>query len=191
SAPASARLEAVAPSGQPVFIFVARADEATLLLPRDERVLEHGKPDAVLEAVTGLALDATDLRRALTGCPVAPDAATGRAPSENWRPVTGGPDTTYLRRDARSGPWYVAAIVHRPAGRPEWRAEYRDTQNGLPRAVRLVSSDPARFDLRLTLSQLDINTSLDDDVFRVQVPRTAKPITIDELRNARPGLRQD
>ena len=43
AAPASARLEAVAPFGAPLFILVADNDEATLLLPRDERVLEHGR----------------------------------------------------------------------------------------------------------------------------------------------------
>ena len=49
AAPASARIEAVAPFGPPVFIFVATNDDATLLLPRDDRVLEHGRPDEVLE----------------------------------------------------------------------------------------------------------------------------------------------
>src|SRR5207247_4598749 len=39
AAPASARLEAVAPFGPPLFIFVAPGNDATLLLPRDDRVL--------------------------------------------------------------------------------------------------------------------------------------------------------
>ena len=71
AAPASARLEAVAPFGPPLFIFVATDDDATLLLPRDDRVLEHGRPDEVLEAVAGVplerggsALDADRLRAA-------------------------------------------------------------------------------------------------------------------------------
>src|SRR5947207_1130576 len=51
STPESARLEAPAPFGQPVFIFVARAGDATLMLPRDGRVLEHGRPEAILEAL--------------------------------------------------------------------------------------------------------------------------------------------
>jgi hypothetical protein len=72
--PASARLEAVAPFGQPIFIFVSRGGDATLLLPRDNRVLEHGESDKVLEAVAGVPLDAAGLRTALTGCVVAPDA---------------------------------------------------------------------------------------------------------------------
>jgi len=63
AAPASARIEAVAPFGQPIFIFVARGpgnDAATLLLPRDNRVLEHAAPGAVLRAITGMSLDAAD-----------------------------------------------------------------------------------------------------------------------------------
>ena len=39
-----------------MFIFAAEQNDATLLLPRDERVLEHGRPDAVLETVTGVPL---------------------------------------------------------------------------------------------------------------------------------------
>src|SRR5437867_1939423 len=41
-APASARLEALAPFGAPLFLLVAEGADATLLLPRDDRVLEHG-----------------------------------------------------------------------------------------------------------------------------------------------------
>jgi len=48
AAPASARIEAVAPFGQPLFIFVARGNDATLLLPRDNRALEHGRAASVL-----------------------------------------------------------------------------------------------------------------------------------------------
>src|SRR4029453_7965303 len=53
AAPSSARIEAVAPFGAPVFIFVATGDDATLLLPRDERIPEHGRPGDVLAAVAG------------------------------------------------------------------------------------------------------------------------------------------
>jgi hypothetical protein len=188
AAPSSARIEAVAPFGQPVFIFTAKGDDATLLLPRDERVLEHGKPDQVLEAVAGVPLDAADLRRALTGCPSAADSGSGRMPESgdgaDWRLVDDGPDTVYLHRDARSGPWYVTAIVHRPQGRPEWRAEYRDVQNGLPRSVRLAG--PPRFDLRLDLSQVETNVDLGDEAFRLEIPPSTAPVTLQELRDAGP-----
>ncbi|HEV3062757.1 MAG TPA: hypothetical protein VGY48_31210 [Vicinamibacterales bacterium] len=189
ASPASARVEAVAPFGQPVFIFVARAADATLLLPRDDRVLEHGKPEALLETVTGVPLDAASLRTTLTACPLAPDIDSGRSSGDGWRVIADGSTEVYLRRESPSTRWSVAAMVHRgsgAAGDAAWRAEYADLQNGLPRTVRLVSADTKRFALRLTLSQLEINTALDAEVFRVQVPRTATPISLQELKAAGP-----
>ncbi len=67
AAPASVLLDAAAPFGASLFIYAARDGDATLLLPRDRRALAHGDPAAVLEAVTGVPLDAADLRRVLTG----------------------------------------------------------------------------------------------------------------------------
>ncbi len=195
AAPASARIEAVAPFGQPMFILVARDRDATLLLPRDERVLRHGAPDAVLEAVAGVALDAEELRRVITACPDVRAADQGRAPDANWRVVADGRDQLYLHRESESAPWQLVAMLHddrRPGG---WRAEYRDFQGGLPRTIRLVSAAGNRFDLRLALSQVDVNAPMGDEVFQIDVPADARPITIDELREAgpfaRPGVRED
>ena len=191
ASPSSARLEAAAPFGQPVFIFVARNNDATLLLPRDGRILEHGQPAAVLEAVAGVPLDAADLRGALTGCASTPRPNAAMQPADEWRIVPDGPGEVYLRRDARAGRWQIVAAVHRGAGASGWRAEYRDFQPdgaaaGLPRAVRLVSEDGKRFDLRLTLSQVEINVPLDADAFRVQAPPRTEPITLDELKRSGP-----
>src|SRR5262245_2967279 len=190
AAPASARIEAVAPFGPPVFIFVARDADATLLLPRDERVLEHGKPREVLEAVAGIPLDGMDLRRALTGCPSLPDREAGRTVGDDWRVVPDGPDQVYLHRDARTGPWRVVAIQHASEGASPWRAEYKTFESDLPRAIRLVS-DKGTFDIRMSLSQVDLNVTLGDEVFRVQIPRSAVPIALEELKRARPGIRKN
>jgi hypothetical protein len=191
AAPASARLEAVAPFGQPVFIFVARNNEATLLLPRDRRVLEHGRPDAVLEAVAGVPLDAADLRTALTGCAVAPRASDAKQLGEDWRVVPDGSSDVYVHRDSPTAPWRVVAAVHRGSGATSWRSEYRDFQtggppDGLPATVRLTSIDRKQFDLRLAMSQVELNVALDADVFRVQMPPGTEPITIDELKRSGP-----
>ncbi|HZR25791.1 MAG TPA: hypothetical protein VFA59_19485 [Vicinamibacterales bacterium] len=184
--PSSARIEAPAPFGAPLFIFVARGDEATLLLPRDDRVLQHGKPEAVLEAVAGVPLDPAALRAALTGCAQAADAGEARALGDDWRVLRDGPTQIYLRRDPHAAPWRVVATVH-----PEWRAEYRDYLNDLPRTIRLTGASDTRFDLHLALSQVDINTELGADAFTVQIPRSAQPIALDELRHARPGVRKN
>jgi len=198
AAPASARLEAVAPAGAPLFIFVASGDDATVLLPKEDRVLEHGRPAAVLAAVAGVPLDAAELKAVLTGCSHTPDRATGRTLGDDWRVVSDGLNELYLHRDGQNHPWQLVATVHRGASTlsgqgadGDWRAEYRDFQAGLPRSVRLASLDGKRFDLRLTLSQVALNEPLGPDVFRVEIPRSAERITLDDLRHARPGVREN
>jgi hypothetical protein len=191
ASPASARLEAAAPFGQPLFIFVARGDDATLLLPRDGRVLEHGRPEAVLEAVTAVPLDAAALRVVLTGCTSTPDLSRARQIGDDWRVVPDGSREIYLHREARRGPWRVVAVVNREADVSTWRGEYRDfsltgATAGLPQTVRLASVGSNRFDLRLALSQVAINEPLDAAVFTVQIPAGAAPITLVELKESGP-----
>jgi hypothetical protein len=188
AAPASVRLEAVAPFGAPFFVFVSRDNDATVLLQRDGRVLEHGRPDAVLRAVTGVPLNGGDLRIALSGCVSSPRADQATAAGNDWRIVPDGPGNVYLHRDSREGPWRLVAAVRESAG---WRAEYRDFQqggstDGLPRSVRLTSTDAKRFDLRLSLSQVEINTALGSEVFTVQIPQNTEPITLEELERTGP-----
>ena len=179
--PASARIEAVAPAGQPIFIFVTTGNDATLLLPRDNRVLQHGRPAAVLEAVAGAPLDAVELRETLTGCVLSTGGAQGRQFSSEWRVVNVGRTEVYLRRSAPRARWQLVAAVH-----PEWRAEYADFDGGSPRTVRLANADGKRFDLRLKLSQVEVNARLGPEVFRVQIPPDAEPITIEELKRSGP-----
>jgi hypothetical protein len=186
AAPASARLEAFALSQQ-VFIFASRENDATLLLPRDGRVLEHGQPGEALEAVTGLPLDASGLRLTLTGCAASgAGAVAGRQIGADWRVVSDQSADLYLQRDSRAASWRLVAAVHREAGRPEWRAEYRDFENGLPHTLRLASTDTNRFDLRLALSQVEINAPLEPAAFEVKIPPGSRPITIAELRDSGP-----
>lgn len=195
--PASVLLEAVAPFGPPLFIFVATGDDATLLLPRDERVLEHGRPDAVLEAVAGVPLGAADLTTTLTGCAPASSSASPEAGArqfgDTWLVIgSADGDELFLRRETRTRPWQLVAVSRRAAASSRrWRAEYTDRQSEIPRSIRVTSIDDGgntgrAFDLRLALSQVEVNTTLGDEVFQVQIPPTALPITIDELRAAGP-----
>jgi hypothetical protein len=190
AAPASARLEAVAPVGQPLFIFVAKDGDATLLLPREDRVLEHGPPAAVLEAVAGVRLDPAELRHALTGCVPPAVSPQGKSLGADWRLVTVGSTDVYLHRDPKAGRWQIVSAMHKPVSGP-WRADYRDFQDGLPRAIHLVSVGDKRFDLSLNLSQVALNESLGAEVFRVDVPQSAERITLDRLNHARPGIREN
>jgi hypothetical protein len=182
----SIRLEAAAPFGAPLFIFVARGADATLLLPRDDRVLEHGKPDEVLDAVAGVPLDPADLRTVLTGCAVAPDVEAARQPNPEWRLIPDGPGQLYLHREGPSGPWRLVAAVREPQHAEGWRAEFREFQDGLPQDIRLTSLTPKRFDLRLELTQVETNVPLGSDAFSVQIPRGAKAMTLAELRSSGP-----
>jgi hypothetical protein len=75
-------------------------------------------------------------------------------------------------------------VVHHRAGEGEWRVDYSDFQDDLPRSVHLVSADPRRFDLRLGLSQVELNAPLAADVFDVKVPASTQPITLEELRRS-------
>jgi hypothetical protein len=54
-----------------------------------------------------------------------------------------------------------------------------------------VSTDGKRFDLSLNLSQVALNESFGPEVFRVDVPQGAERITLDQLNNARPGIREN
>jgi len=183
--PASVRLEAFAGS-QPIFFFVARGADATLVIPPPEdRVLRGAPPDQVLEAVTGLRVAPDDLRMTLTGCAPDDSIATGRALGDDWR-VIPGDVTSYLHREGARAPWRVVAVIRRDSAGAEWRAEYREFATGLPTAIRLTSSIARRFDLRLTLSQVDTAAALGDEAFRLQIRSTARPITLDELRDAGP-----
>jgi hypothetical protein len=185
AAPSSARLEAIAPVGQPIFIFVATGDAATLLFPGEDRVLQHARPAEVLEAIAGVPLDPVELRRTLTGC-AEPATGSGRQFGNDWRAVNAGTSELYLRRHPGNARWELVAAVHRPPTGAAWRAEFGDFQDGLPRSVRLTSAPANRFDLRLTLSQIELNTPLPPDVFRVEIPPGAEPITIEELRRSGP-----
>jgi hypothetical protein len=184
--PASIRLEAVAPFGPPLFILAAVNDDATLLLPREDRVLERQPAQEVLGAVAGVPLSAADLTVVLTGCREAPSPVTGRELGPDWRMIVDGARDGYiyyLHRAGAAEPWRVVVAMH-----SAWRVDYRDWVNGLPRTLRLsnVKGDDvvagSTFDLTLSLSQVETNAVLGPEVFRIDVPRDARPITVDELR---------
>jgi hypothetical protein len=195
--PASARVEAFA-FGQQILILVSRADQATLLLTRDNRVLRRGRTAEILEAVAGVPLDAADLRTTLLGCDAAVATAAGTTPSagqatvegrrigEDWRVATEGPSELYFQRQAPDRRWRLVAALHRRPNRAFWRAEYRDFENDLPRTLRLVDNESRRFDLRLALSQVELNAPLPAAAFEVSIPPAADPITLEELRETGP-----
>lgn len=180
--PGSLRIEALAPFGAPVFVFVARDDHATLLLPRDRQVVHDARPADVLHALAGLALDPGDVHALLTGC-LEPDPVSISARRHPDGAVTvelqGG--TTAYVRDAGDGQVVVAGR------RGDLSVEYSDHVRGLPRRFRiLVEGVEGGTDLTANLSRVNMNTELHPAAFRVDVPAQYAPVTLAGLRDAPP-----
>jgi outer membrane biogenesis lipoprotein LolB len=180
--PDSMRLEGVAPFGSPVFILVARGTAATLLLPRDNRVLRNARAEEILGALTGVALAPADLQAILSGCVTPmPRARGGRLHQNGWASIDlDGGATLYLQRQGTA--WQLRA-----ARRAGWQIEYPAWQGMFPQVVRLRSDTlNGAVDLTATMAQLETNVDLDATAFAVNVPAGAMEITLDELRESGP-----
>jgi hypothetical protein len=180
AAPASLRFEAVAPFGQPFFILAGRENRATLLLPRDNHVLNDAPVPDVLERLTGLRLNASDLRLILSGClSETPAPASGRAFDRNWQAVDLESGVVAYLRPVNGVPAVIAA------DHGAWRVDYAMHRNAFPRQVRIrgVSGD---VDMTAALEQVEINTSIDPRAFEAAVPASATPITLEHLRSVVP-----
>jgi outer membrane lipoprotein-sorting protein len=179
AAPDAIRLEAVAPFGQPVFILVSRGDDATLLLPRDHRVLRHEKPAAIVDALAGVAIAPAGLRAAIAGCGAPGGAPTdGRRIGEEWAAVDVAGGSVFLQQNA--GAWRV-----RGARLQGLTITYDELGAMWPLRVTLRTTDGTS-EVRLSVSQVDANVTLGADAFQVDVPPDAEPLTLQELRDAGP-----
>jgi outer membrane lipoprotein-sorting protein len=180
--PGQVRLEAPAPFGRSVFTLVVRDGAATLVLNREHRVLRDAPPVELVEALTGVALGPDELRSALAGCGLGVDqVASGQTYPGEWATVEGARSRTWLRRVG--GAWRLVA-----SSRDALEVRYDEFASGRPSAVR-VRTTPAQgagTDLTLRLTQVDVNVALQPDVFQVDVPPDATPLTLDELRRTGP-----
>ncbi len=165
AAPGALRFEAVAPFGPPVFVLAGRENRATLLLPRDRRVLVDVPLADVLDRLIALALDADGIRRVLTGCLADAAPSAGRSWNNGWTAVALGPDITAYVQTVNGQP-VVTAADYGP-----WLVDYADHANGFARTVRIRSREPGRVDATARLEQLEVNVPIDDRAFVVDVPR--------------------
>ena len=180
--PDSMRLEGVAPFGPPAFILSARDRTATLLLPREPAVLRGQPPEQILGALVGITLAPADMLAIVTGCVVpAPTPSSGRLHQNNWASIALGGDAELFLR--RTNTWEIRA-----ARLNGWQIEYADWHGQpFPPAVRLISNaQSVNVDVTATISQVQANTDLDASAFPVDVPTGARPITLDQLRDAGP-----
>lgn len=173
------RLEGVAPFGAPVFVLVASGEHASLLLPRESRVLLDAPTADVLDALVGLRLSAADLHALLTGCVVSqPEPTGGRAYGNDWLAVdVGAARSIFLRRSGLTPRVEAARLGALEVG-------YRDFKGDAVREV-LLSAPGIR--LRLRLGQVEDNPVLPAEAFRLVAPSSATPLSLDELRTQ--GLR--
>lgn len=177
----SVRLEGVAPFGPPVFILAGRAEQATLLLPREHRVLKHTAVSAVLERLTGLALSADDLRLIVSGCLVDNAAPTeGKQWPGGWQAVSLGADRVAYVRLIQEQPTVVAADYG------PWHVDYSEHLSGYPRVVRVRRAGDATTDIVARLGELEVNTAINPLAFTLEIPSDADPMTLDELRSVAP-----
>ena len=188
--PESLRLEAVAPFGGPFFLLAGTGSRATLLLPREDRVLRDASASEILGALAGLDQSPSDLRAWIAGCP----EATGQV--RNLRSY--GAD--WAAADSESGRtlWIHRVPVSRAAAR-SWRlvaliagpltvefSEHAGTQPGRLRIRRPESASVPPLDVRLALRQVERGVDLAEAAFAIDVPAGAVPITIEELRQSGP-----
>jgi outer membrane lipoprotein-sorting protein len=180
--PASMRLEGVAPFGAPAFILVASGDAATLLLPRDNRVLRGATAQAILGALTGVALAPADLQAILTGCvSAAPRATAGRLHQNGWASIDLMDGSTLYLQRGETG-WEPRA-----ARRSGWEIDYSGWDGRFPRTVTLRSdAQSVNVDITASVSQLETNVDIQPAAFEVNVPADARELTLRELQIAGP-----
>lgn len=175
------RLEAPAPFGAPFFILAGRDERATLVLPREKRVMTDTAVAAVLERLTGLSLGADDLRLIVSGCLV--DRATpsdGRQWPGGWQAVAVGSERVAYLRHVQGRPVVVAADYG------PWHVDYSQHASGFPRVVRVRRAGDTAIDITARVAQLEVNTQINPRAWSVDVPSDADPMTLDELRSIAP-----
>jgi hypothetical protein len=165
--------------GATVFQMAGQQGQATILLPRDERVLRAPTRD-IVAALTGLQWGARELLDVLTGCVSTPEGdITGARIGTSLR-IDLSPSTRAWLRE-RGGQWQLDA-----AQIGEWVVQYGLYDGRWPREVRVTATGAAPLDLRFTLSQVQVNIDLPPTTFTLDVPERFVPMTIEELRSLGP-----
>lgn len=165
--------------GATVFQMAGQNGEATILLPRDERVLRAPTRD-IVAALTGLQWGGRELLDVLTGCVAAPEReVTGARIGALLRVDLSPSARAWLRQ--RGGQWQLEA-----AQIADWTVQYGFFESRWPTDVRVTSAGATPLDLRFTVSQINVNVDLPPTTFTLNVPERFVPMTIEELRSLGP-----
>ena len=188
----------------PQFIVVAQqalgvADDgsdgdATLLLPRQQLIVQRENSRRVLTVVLGLPLSAQEFVSAFTGCQNVGGSMEVTRLGANAAKVSIGtvrPVELFMRRSHRHPQWTLTAMsraVHDGAFR--WRAEYDRSNDGLLRTTRIVSQEGAGrmgrlFDVQLSLSRIQIGALVGPETFSFAGPLRARAVSLDTLQQQR------
>ena len=146
---------------------------------------QHGQSADGARGGDRRAADAPELSHVLTGCAPARCRRCGRALGDDWRLVSVAPaDSMTCTCTARSDAALAAGRGVRRGADSGWRADYGNFQER-PAAAHPARSARGRapFDLQLDLSQVELNAPLGAEVFAFEIPASASPITLDELRH--------
>jgi hypothetical protein len=166
--------------GAPAFVLGGRADNATLWLPRDKRVLT-ARADEIVEALTGLKLGPRGLLAMLSGCVGEADAVTASARYGAMGAITTAGGRMFLEQ--RDGRWRVMR-----GWTGNLLVEYLQIDGDWPRALRITTDTghtPA-VALTMTMDQIDVNVPPDAKAFIVDASADSTPMTLDDLRAAGP-----
>ena len=179
------RLEAVAPFGAPFFVLAGRAERATLVLPREHRVLKDTAVADVLERIDRPVARRRRPAPDRVGLPrrSAPTPSDGRQWGGGWRAVTIGPDRVAYLRVVNGQPVLTAADYG------PWHVDYSAHAGGFPRVVRVRRRrrpGEGGIDITARIEQLQVNTQINPRAWSVDVPSDADPMTLDELRSIAP-----
>jgi hypothetical protein len=183
----SMRMEGVAPFGQPFFILASTPSAATLLMPRDERVVTAPDAQEILDALVGVRLRSDALMAVLAGCVMAdaPAGATAHGDITRFAFATGA---VYVRTRGQQS--RIVAAEARP-----FFVEYLDSAMSGPWPARVRISrdlpDGQGVDLTIGVSQVETNMTLPPEAFTVNVPPGTIPMSLAQLRASGPlGDRQ-
>ena len=122
AAPASARIEALrAVRSAGVHLRRARDGDATAAAARRPRPRSMASPDAVLEAIAGVPLDAAALRGAHDRMRRGSLGQAGRSIGDDWRVVPVGADEMYFKRAGAAARWQRSRRFTTPAAPPMGR----------------------------------------------------------------------
>jgi hypothetical protein len=162
--------------GPPLFTLRGNADQATLWLPRENRVIRD-RPEAILGALVGLELTPARLLAVLVGCVSSSRDVTQAVRIGDVIRVTMADAVIYLAQ--RDGRWLPRAATF-----GDLIAEYRDRDVAPPTRIVLRSAEghtPA-VDLTLVIGDRVVNRELPPTAFMVNVPATAVPAAVEDLR---------